>query len=181
MRDFSNPIHTFNRVCKTAGAYPPLAVEFKPFPGKYPTRIVFVIKFKGGKKPVMYSGKPLVAQAEVFYHLSLREDAISASAVEYDRKGMCINYFHSGRGRAPAPFVASWRNEPLMSLYHPWGNNRLFGGLMSQPHVHTLHNGYKFYCPLKTLPMMQQLSVQAQFDKTFPRKNVRVPAKTFGF
>lgn len=122
-----------------------LARKPRPFAGKFPTRIAFIVQRKDGTIEAQYLGKPNRLQLARLLRCGGRKGR-SVHAVEFDTNGPILSV---GSQPARHHFSALWE------LYHPWDGAQFPKDWrmlwFSAPHWLKKIGGFRVYSPRSPL------------------------------
>jgi hypothetical protein len=117
----------------------------KPFPGKYPTRLAYEIRFSGGRTE-SYCGKPSKQAVERLFALQQRRRVRFSCVVEFDRERVVTKVSTWGpwdrQDRDPRTETCRilgyvyhpFRTDGLRMFLRPWWLKKVGGKVLYSPH-----------------------------------------------
>lgn len=136
-----------------------------PFPGKYPTRMAWVVRFQDGRV-VKYFGKPNKIAAQKFLRLRDQPGVVLWSEREFDRGNVV------GMRAETQAFCRS--HGVLDKLYHPF---RMREGIadFADPFYQKRISGFRVYRPYKTLKLQMLKDFKGWLEATGLVKGKAIP------
>lgn len=137
-----------------------------PFPGKWPTHLVWQIRQvnpDGTARAVLdsYCGKPSRSAIRRFAKLAAKGDWLTrCTIIEHDRKNVIAAYSANGRVNVAANgFRLMWtqQNNTLWYAYHPWDLRRMLYMFMVPQWLKNVA-GWRVYSPAEHLTLVDHVN-----------------------